>query len=352
MGRTPEIHVGVGSTPRKELAGAALAGAVAIGGKVAWGRLSSSRGAADEAFCLRAGESVEDGIRRIADSQLAGAQAELGGAPKRKLSEAVHDTRKRLKRLRATVRLPRGALGEDVYKRENAAFRDTGRRLAGVRDAAVLIETLDGLEEASGADLTSGATSALRTRLEAEREEALNGLRADGATVDAVVGDLEAGRARVGEWPLQTGGFGALESGLRRMYRRGRRAMRRAAADPTSENFHEWRKRVKDLWHALQILRSAAPRRMNKLANRTHKLSDLLGDDHDLAELRHYVLTHRQLFDDRLEVVGLMRAIDRRRAELHGQAIELGSSLYARRPKRFVSAIGRRWAKNAAPTTA
>jgi hypothetical protein len=44
---------------------------------------------------------------------------------------------------------------------------------------------------------------------------------------------------------------------LRRIYRRGRKAMQHAQADPTNENLHEWRKRVKDLWHAEQILRPA-----------------------------------------------------------------------------------------------
>ena len=51
------------------------------------------------------------------------------------------------------MRLARGALGDEAYRRENVAFREAGRRLAGVRDASVLIETLDTLEKVSGNDL-------------------------------------------------------------------------------------------------------------------------------------------------------------------------------------------------------
>jgi CHAD domain-containing protein len=180
----------------KEVAAAAtLAGAAAVGGKVAWDKLSS-HGDEAEAYRLHTGEPTPEGLRRIARGQLDQAQAELKGAPKRKVAAAVHDTRKSLKRLRAAVRLGRDALGEGTYKQENRAFRDTGRRLAGVRDASVLIETLDDLEQAAERELPSGATAGLREQLEAERKEALQSLKEDDIVIDAVLDELEDARTR------------------------------------------------------------------------------------------------------------------------------------------------------------
>jgi CHAD domain-containing protein len=353
MAKARETGLAGAVGPRRELFGAAaLAGAAAVGGKLAWDKLSANHAGSKDGFRLRADEAVEAGIRRIAGEQLEGAHAGLRRAPKRKLSGAVHDARKRLKRVRATVRLARGALGEEVYRRENTLLRDAGRRLAGVRDAAVLIETLDGLEKVAKAELPAGATTGLRRRLEREREQALRGLRDDQAKLGAVLSDLESARARAAAWPLRSSGFDALGPGLRRTYRRGRKAMRRAETQLTSENLHEWRKRVKDLWHALQILRLAAPNRMPKLARRAHRLADLLGDDHDLAQLRQYAMTHLDLFDDRAPLVALMRAIDRRRTQLQRQAFKLGSRLYSRRPKRFVKAVERGFGKHAQPLAA
>jgi CHAD domain len=69
---------------------------------------------------------VPDGMRRIARGQLDAGIEELEGQPNRKLDEAVHETRKRLKRLRASLRLERCAIGDETYSRENAAFRDLG----------------------------------------------------------------------------------------------------------------------------------------------------------------------------------------------------------------------------------
>jgi CHAD domain-containing protein len=352
MARASDISLGTSSgTVREVGAAAAVVGAAAIAGKLAWdGRADSKRD--EQAFRLYEDETIPDGIRRVARGQLDLARAELAESPKRKLANAVHDTRKSLKRLRATVRLARGAIGDEIYRRENAAFRDSGRRLSGVRDASVLIETLDALEEVSGDDLPRGATATLRERLEDARRQALESLRADDALVAAVVADIEQARTRTATWSFEIDSFEALEPGLRRIYRRGRKAMRRAQADPTDENLHEWRKRVKDLWHAEQILRPAAPKKMKKLAKRMHALSDLLGDDHDLAELGVCVERHPECFDDHMAQTAQFAVIDRRRHEFQRQAFALGQKLYRGSPNQFVKAVARGWHKRARPAAA
>jgi CHAD domain len=92
---------------------------------------------------------VPGGLRRIACGQLEMAIERLEGCTDEQLGTAVHETRTSLKRLRATVRLARAELGDEVYARENSAFREAGRRLAGARDSQVLLETLDALAERS-----------------------------------------------------------------------------------------------------------------------------------------------------------------------------------------------------------
>ena len=261
----------------------------------------------------------------------------------------MHDTRKRFKRLRATVRLARGALGEEAYRRENIAFRDAGRCLAGVRDASVLVMTLDALENASGDLLPGDATAKLRSQLKDERKQALESLKADDARVAAVVDEIDSARTRTAAWTFDVDGFEAVKPGLQRIYRLGRKAMQRSQKDPTTENLHEWRKRVKDLWHAEQILRPASSKKMKKLAKRTHGLADVLGDDHDLAELGNYVATRGDCFDDSAAQVALTALIDRRRAVLQDAAFAAGSKIYSRSPRAFVKAVGRRWRRRARP---
>jgi hypothetical protein len=82
-------------------------------------------------FRLREGERVPGGVRRIARGQLDASIERLAGDTDEDPGTAVHETRKSLKRLRATVRLARDELGDEAYRRENVALRDAGRRLGG-----------------------------------------------------------------------------------------------------------------------------------------------------------------------------------------------------------------------------
>jgi CHAD domain-containing protein len=343
MGKARESQV------TEAAAAVAVTGAAAVGGKLAKDKLSERR--AQErarAYRLRRDEFVPDGLRRIARGQLDQGVEELDGQPNRKLDEAVHESRKRLKRLRALLRIERGAIGDDVYRRENTAFRDLGRRLSGPRDAAVLIETLDELTERFGDELPAENVAPLRDLLEQDHKHAVARLRRDKATLEDVSGALGEARVRSAAWQLRSDGFDALSPGLRRIYRRGRRAMRAAARQPSTEHMHEWRKRAKDLWHAAQIVRPASPKRMKALAKQAHQLSDLLGDDHDLAVLRERVAKAGVAFERPSTKAALLAAIDRRRAALQREALELGAKLYDRPPKRFVGAIERRWRKRTA----
>ncbi|MDX6718431.1 MAG: hypothetical protein QOJ63_685 [Solirubrobacteraceae bacterium] len=302
----------------------------------------------DRSYRLHADEYVPDGIRRIARGQLLDAHDELSGASAHTLGDAVHETRKGLKRLRASVRLTRDAIGAQTYERENAAFRDTAQRLAAGRDAQVLLETLDALRDRFADELAPLATAALRARLEDERERAVAATRHDDAGIAAVLGALAQAVARTPTWSLEPDGFDALSPGLRRIYRRGRKRMRAARRDPSPENLHEWRKRVKDLWHASQIVRAAQPDRLKLVSTRAHDLADLLGDAHDLSMLRDYVESHPQCFEDAASKRGLLAVIDRREDKLRRKALKRGRRLYKRKPKRFVRAIERGWRERAA----
>src|ERR687894_2726162 len=102
-------------------------------------------------FRLEPGEPIPDGIRRVARGRIDHAVDELRGETDSTREDAVHETRKDMKKLRALLRLVRGELGERTFARENACYRDAARELAGVRDPDVMLETLGALDLPAGA---------------------------------------------------------------------------------------------------------------------------------------------------------------------------------------------------------
>jgi CHAD domain-containing protein len=293
---------------------------------------------ASRAFRLKEGEPVPDGVRRIARGRIDHALDELMGKSDSSPEEAVHEARKDMKKLRALLRLARDELGEKTYRHENDAFRDAARELAGVRDADVMLATLGTLEKSYPEEFPAGAAGGLRQALEAHRLRTSAGSR--GPAADAAIGMLEEARGRVSDWPLERDGFAALEDGLRRTYRRGRRAWRAAAKEPSSEHLHEWRKRGKDLWYHCSLLQESWKPVMTALADEAHELSDRLGDDHDLAVLLAWANEHA-------DGAELEAAVHKRRQELQADAFAYGARLYADKPGAFTDRMARWWEASA-----
>ncbi len=85
---------------------------------------------------------------------------------------------------------------------------------------------------------------------------------------------------------------------------------------------------------------------LGELAGQTHRLSDSLGEDHDLYVLRGKVAGDARVMDDAAAGSALIALIDRRRGELQRQAPLLGRKLYEERLKAFAARMedyGRVW---------
>jgi CHAD domain-containing protein len=326
----------VNGDTRKAALGAA-AGTLATA-KVGSDRLSS--GDDQRRFRLAEGELVQEGIVRIAGGQLDMAIERLEGRTDERLGTAVHEARKSFKRLRTTLRLARDELGEEVYRHENAGLRDAGRRLAGARDSQVMLESLATINERYPDEAPPGHFLRFRRTLAGQHASAQRRLRDGAARADAL-GALREARVRLEDWPLEREGLDSLAPGFKRIYKRGRRAYRNARRDPSSENLHELRKRAKDLWYAAQILRPASPKRMKRLAREAHRLSDLIGEDHDLAILEERAEERRDRFDEEATVDQLAALIERRRGKLRRESLEVARHLYRKKPRKLIRPLER-----------
>jgi CHAD domain-containing protein len=267
--------------------------------------------------------------------------------------QAIHETRKALKRLRALLRLLRGTLGERRFAREYEILRDAAQQLAGARDAEVMVGTLDALLERQPRKFARRrAIVELRKLLVAQRASAVKRTLDDGATRQEVLRELAGLRERAQLWDLpQRPGITIVESDLRQVYRQGRRHHRRtsrsagrsvsgAHGKSSTRLLHEWRKRVKDLRYAAEMLG------LRPLAHRADALGELLGEEHDLALLAALLpAPGRAPFKGKRGKQArkaLLKQIARRRRRLRKRALSDGKRLYRRSPKKFA-----RWARRA-----
>ncbi len=279
--------------------------------------------------------ALESALRRIAGEQLRRALRSLEATGEVRPA-AIHDVRKRCKKLRALLRLVRSAFPGRAQ--ENAALREVGRLLGAARDAGVLHHTLDAVL-AEEHDLPDPeALAPLRAELAGEDgDHALAPAELDAAFAQART-LLEQVAARAPHWTLEADGSNVLAPGIAAPYRAARKARKRAARKPSARNHHEWRKRVKDHWYHTRLLRDLQPGELAPRALLARDLAEALGAHHDCHVLEQALApgTRAGALPAAAQIASLART---GRAALEHRAHALGRELLADKPGR----LARRW---------
>jgi CHAD domain-containing protein len=287
-------------------------------------------------FSLGSKARLAESLALVTQGEIDDLLQRAAGGPE-KLDEAVHETRKSIKRLRALLRLYRGALGHALYVREDARLREIAHSLGGARDAVALHESFSRLLES--------APAAERARLAGHRTT-LAGVLDDGprAKDDELVATLRAAHDALGElrerapsFTVEKTGWSAIAPGFRRTYARGRRHLSRAVHRPSEKRLHVLRIDVKRHQYQVTLLEPLWPEPMRAFRQEAQRLGELLGHDHDLALLERRFDALR----DKPELVSLERsfrhAAEQSHTELRREAFDLGARVYAESPGQLIA---------------
>lgn len=287
------------------------------------------------AFHFKKKEKVAKALRRICCERVEDALEIL----KDDRLKAVHNVRKEIKKLRAILRLIRGEIGKNVYRRNNHRLRAAAGELTAVRDARVRLDAFEGLAKHFGRGLPARPfpkiEEALREDYRAEERKFLNGHSAG-----AVAKILLELKQHADDLKTDASGWAAIGPGLEASFCRGREAFKTVQKDCSPKNLHEWRKRVKDLWHHLRLLCRVWPKEVRATIEELETLAELLGNDHDLVMLAEFVAEN---FKGARDAEALAELIGRRQKEFRSEALKLGRRFYAEKPERFCRRIGNYW---------
>ncbi len=287
-------------------------------------------------YRLKRSRTVQKNIRRIGREQIDKAISEIDN-PELDRHEAIHQVRKRCKKLRGLVRLVRPELGK-AYQRENARFRNIARNLAGMRDEQSMVEALERLLaplEDNERAIYDPVLDALRTK----RDAVAASTRQDPESLLTEARQaLEKARRATDRWRLSADGFRAVR-GFDQTYKRGRIAARNAFETEAAADFHEWRKRVKYHSHHLQLMGPLWPRVNKAWLHESKALADILGNDHDLALLDALLESEGDQLAESDARQCLQTLIRKEQQRLRKEAWKIGQRLYAESPK----ALRKRW---------
>jgi len=301
-----------------------------------------SSGAARPVRHFRAGESVRDGLVRVASELIGRAVSRIESGGKNR-AEDLHQVRLAVKRLRASLRLIRPVIGKAFFRRENRHLKRIADRLSLFRDVVVSRQRLLSLagdhstkQERKVFALFLGQIAKQGPESGQFREQCERAMHEAAGALKEAADDFQNMLIPAEEWE-------AIGPGLRKSYRRARNRMLRAAQRDTEEAFHEWRKDVKYLYYQLQLVRPACPGRLGPMARQLNRLEEKLGEEHDFMVLRNLLTQSPERCGGRGAIKRAVACFDRQCQKLRDDSEALGKELFLEKPAKFVAKLNTHW---------
>ncbi|MGP4691905.1 CHAD domain-containing protein [Agrobacterium cavarae] len=258
---------------------------------------------------------------------------------------AVHDARKKFKRIRALYRfLEKEA--PDFRKTENARFRDIARSLSAARDAAALVETITYLQGVARSDAERDALATAHDVLSRRRDAATH---EDGdlpKRIEAAIQSCEDGRDALSALSLSHGEKTALKM-IRKTWEKQRRkaldALGLCHGQGHDEYFHDLRKSGQVYWMHLALLQKLWPSAMRAKRADAKQLVKLLGHEHDLSVLAAFADREPDSFAGGETLALLLDAIIDRQQALREESLALADHVFAETAAREAKIVALLW---------
>jgi CHAD domain-containing protein len=291
------------------------------------------------AYRLKPGRPIDQEVRRIVDTQLARAVDQLRHTGDPRSDAAVHEARRHIKKVRAVLRLVQPTLG-DEYAAANRRLQAANRMLAPIADGEAVVDTIARLKGEYGPRLPARTLKSIRAALMARAAKIDRK-----ATLDRVLprvgAVLRVQRGKVRLWRLDAHGFRTVAGGLEKTVRRARKAMRRAAQDPTADHFHAWRRRVKDLWFQIRLVEERCGNTLLADQRRLEELDGCLGEYHNVVLLERVLMTEALL--SRRQTARCLRLLREVQTQLRRRAVVQARRIFSEKPKHIVRRVHRLW---------
>ncbi len=300
-------------------------------------------------FRIDPGRSFIEEVRRVGleliDDAIAILKEQPGGP-----HEAVHDARKKFKRIRALYRFLQKA-DPDFRRSENARFRDIARTLSSARDAAALVETMAYLEGFSRSDAEGQALASVHATL-VERRDAQTHEAGDlPERIEAAIVECEKGREALSALSLSHSDKAAVKLVRKTSAKQRERALDALAAcrkDALDEHFHDLRKSGQVYWMHIALLRKIWPSAMRAKKSEAKHLVQLLGHEHDLSVLAAFADREPDRFSGGETLALLFDAIIARQQALREESLALADRVFvetAAKESRIVALLWKHAAK-------
>jgi hypothetical protein len=157
-----------------------------------------------------------------------------------------------------------------------------------------------------------------------------------------IAGKIEIARDRIYDFPIKHNDFRAFEGGLFRMYRQGKKYLQDVRENPTPNQLHDLRKRLKYFWYQVEILQPIFPGPMKAYASTLEKIGENLGVYHDLEVLQEF-LSELTIISDPQVKETLQEACLAKKSMLLYNIWPMADMAYSEKPEAIINRLASYW---------
>lgn len=246
----------------------------------------------------------------------------------------IHNTRKRIKFLRALLRLVKYEVDNVVFSSQNNFLRHIKNLSTKQREIVVLEKTILQLLATSSKTSTILFLQNLLAAVELEKMK-INADPPHTELVERYKRLLIVYRNLIREWDFSFRDIKMIVRGVYELYFKARRLLVISKKSRDVHHLHDLRKRTKDIYHILSMLRPASEAELTKTIIKFKKLSDLLGDIHDLFTIPEYIKHLRPEEINSTAYDRIYKRISRRIETRIEKSFLLSDEIYGQTPYQF-----------------
>jgi len=278
-------------------------------------------------------------FRRLARTELKSARKEIRKTqPPR--DEAIHQARKRVKKVRAIVQLIDDGGGRGL-DRSAKRLRSVNRTLSELRDTDAMMQTLASLRRRHRRLFSEHTFARIHRGLATRKRDAFRAAERARAW-SSIAQRLEDVRSRTKRWRPAHRGYTAFANAIRAVHQRGRKAMKRAQTRQRAEDFHAWRKEIKALWYALRLIERSGSRIRHDI-RALHQAETWLGEEHNLVVLCDELSRDTSVCQGPVQRDRFRSIADRDQCGLRAKAIARVRRVYQRRSGAYARGVAHVW---------
>ncbi|MDL0434040.1 CHAD domain-containing protein [Marinobacter sp. TBZ242] len=249
----------------------------------------------------------------------------------------VHEARKGCKEIRAVLRLVKPHMDKADFSDNQSFYKEVSGKLSGNRDALVRTKTWNHLL-AETLSLEGKPADTVASFLSAQAQ--LDPLAEKGSDffVDLAL-EVDSNSKSPKDWSLPKS-LSDLVPNLKKIYQEARKAEKKARQSEDIEDFHEFRKRSKDLFYCLRILRPMFGKGLKSKVSQLQNLTEAQGDANDYAVLTDYLIDHREALElDEKDFELVKHAIQAKLHDLQDRAHRQAKKLLSDSPGAFIKLL-------------